>query len=83
MKIHPRAHIQKVGEETAIVQFETGQFYGMNEIGAAIFDLIKDGKNPDEIIGALVTSFEIDESQAKIDTTTFINDLIKENILQP
>ncbi len=83
MQLNPRVHIQEVGNETAIVQFETGLFYGLNEGAQHILSLLQKGKTRDEIVTDLARTFEIAEMQAAADTDQFLGDLVRENILKP
>jgi hypothetical protein len=83
MQLNPRVHVQVVGDETALIQFETGQFYGLNEVGTHIFSLLKKNKSKAQIVEDLAITFEVPEQQAAQDTEEFIVDLIREKILQP
>lgn len=83
MQLNPRVHVQTIGNETALVQFETGLFYGLNEVGQHIFKLLKNGADCEQIVGDLTETFSVDETQARSDYNTFIDDLLREKILEP
>jgi hypothetical protein len=49
----------------------TGLTYTLNTSGGFIFQKILDGKNPNEIIAALTTAFDVEDSTARNDFEEF------------
>ena len=83
MELHPRVHVQEVGDETAVVQFETGLFFGLNEVGSEIVNLLKVGSTRDELIQSIAQNYDLTINEATQDVDVFLEELRQAKILKP
>lgn len=60
----------------------TGDTFTLNETGVFIINLIKNGKNPEAIIHALIDEYDIDEKTVEGDLEDFINQLKQHKLVE-
>jgi len=73
--IPERIIFKKVGEEMVLLDFERGIYYGLNPVGARVWELLAEGKNTDEIADLLTEDFDVERSDAKGDVDALMDDL--------
>lgn len=72
---------KKVKGETVMLNIETGDYFGLNEVGTA-FLMLTDGKTPTkDIIKALHEKYEISFDTLQSDIKDLISKMIEKNIL--
>lgn len=65
MMLHDRIVIaqhvvaRKVGDEIALLDLDNGTYFGLNEMGSRIWELIADGKSLSEICDLLLAEFDV------------------------
>jgi hypothetical protein len=50
-----------VGEETIILNLATGDYFGLNSVGAFIWDLLREPVPVSRVIGRLMETYTVDE----------------------
>jgi hypothetical protein len=73
--IPERIVYKKVGEEMVLLDFERGIYYGLNPVGARVWELLAEGKSTDEIIDLLTVEFDVEKTDAKCDVMALMDDL--------
>lgn len=71
-----------IGEETVILNIETGFYYTLNEVGTSIWQLCEKGRSIKEIARIISKEYIVDEDEARKDVLEFINDLYKEGLVE-
>lgn len=61
---------------------ENNGLFVLNDVGAAIWDMLTAGKNEDEILEALQETYEADPAMLQRDTTEFLAKLADMGILE-
>jgi len=72
---------KKVGEEMVLLDFERGIYYGLNPVGARIWELFADGKSMDEIVDVLTEEFDVERTDAKKDVEALMDDLVANGLV--
>jgi len=67
LEIPAEVMARQVGEETVILQLESGTYYGLDPVGARIWQLIGDGRNLGEVCGAMLEEYEVEREQLEAD----------------
>ena len=69
--------------EGELVLFDSsrGLYFGLNDVGAAIWRLIADGKEQTEIIKALRETYEVDSDTASQEVQRIITELTRSGLL--
>ena len=58
-----------------LLDFERGIYYGLNPVGARVWELLSEGKSTDEIIDLLTGEFDVQRTDAKVDVMALMDDL--------
>ena len=65
----------KLGEEVAILNSETGTYFGLDPVGSRIWCLMADGAPIDDVVSTLLAEYSVDEQRARDDLRELINQL--------
>lgn len=69
-------------KEAVLLNFETKYFYGLNEVGAKIWQMLDGKKTIEEITNAIVDEYDIDKDKAFNSVNRHIKKLIKEKMVE-
>src|SRR5437588_12322586 len=69
-----RVVYKKVGEEMVLLDFDRGIYYGLNTVGARVWELLAEGKTTDEIIDLLTGEFDVQRTVATGDVSPLKDD---------
>lgn len=58
--------------EAILLDINTGYYYGLNEVGDSIMDLIKEPTSVMAIMDTLLQEYEVEAEQLERDVTTFL-----------
>ena len=81
LTIPPQVMSRLVGEETVLLNLESGVYFGLDGVGKFIWDSLSEGKSLAETIDAIVDEYEVDEDQARADAVTFANELTEKGLI--
>lgn len=68
--------------DKVIFNYNNGQYYGLDKMGAYFWNLLCEHKNIDMIIDIVMNKFEVDKHLVTNDLLTLINNLEKEGLVQ-
>lgn len=60
---NPDAMTSSVGIETVILHFTAGTYFGLDEVGTRIWQLVQERRSVREIRGALLEEYDVDEER--------------------
>mgnify|MGYP006187242461 CR=1 FL=1 len=64
--------IADLAGEAVVLDAKSGQYYGLNELGARIFGLMDQPRRVGEIMEVIQDEYDVDESQLKSDLTAVV-----------
>ena len=67
----------KVGDELVMMSAEKGNYIGLSEVGARIWELIETPQDVDAVCARLVNEFEVTPEVCRTEVETFLNELVK------
>jgi Coenzyme PQQ synthesis protein D (PqqD) len=67
----------KVRDELVMVSAEKGNYIGLSEVGARIWELIETPQEVDVVCAQLVDEFEVEPPVCRAEVETFLNELVK------
>ena len=70
----------ELGGEAVLLNLRSGHYYGVNELGARIWQMVQKPRSIDEIIKILAHDYDVDEEVLIRDVLAFLEQL-KENDL--
>ena len=71
----------QIGQEAVMMCAETGKYYGLNETGTCIWNLLAAPTTYGDLCRKLASSFGISEEQCTVDITPFIYKMVEERII--
>jgi len=67
----------KVGNELVMMSAEKGNYIGLTEVGARIWELIATPQEVDAVCARLIGEFEVAPEVCRAEVETFLNELVK------
>jgi len=67
----------KVGDELVMMSAEKGNYIGLSEVGARIWELIEKPQDVDTLCARLQNEYEVPASTCRAEVETFLNELVK------
>ncbi len=74
--------LQKVDEETILLDINTQEYFSLNELGGIIWELLSKNNNLKEVKDELLVTYDINEKQIIDDILNFISALIKKGLIE-
>jgi hypothetical protein len=71
-----------LGDESAILNLKNSVYYGMNPVGATVWNLLKEPKTVAEIRDAIVEEYEVGEERCERDLLTLLEEMRSEGLIE-
>ena len=71
-----------LGNEAVILQLESGVYYGLNEVGAAIWALLREPRAAGEIQEAILAEFAVDADRCHKDVIAILRQFEAEGLIE-
>jgi hypothetical protein len=68
--------------EAAILDLKSGQYYGLNSIGARIWSLIQEPHSISEVLHTLLEEYDVDASQCEQDLFALVQKLSASGLIE-
>ena len=76
-----RLRYRAVGDEGVVVHLDRGRVTVVNELGLHIIKLLQQPMSRQSLVAAIVTEFEVSETEAAADLARFLDELAAEELL--
>jgi hypothetical protein len=73
---------REVGDEVVILNLATGTYFGLDPVGARVWQLIGENKNLFEIREVLLSEYEVQAADLETDLTTLLDALLHEGLIR-
>jgi hypothetical protein len=81
IKRNPEIITSNIDGEIVMMSTEMGEYYGLDEIGSRIWDLIENPLPVSELVSKLLDEFNTDKETCTSDTLDFLNELVVKKIV--
>jgi hypothetical protein len=81
LSIPPQVMSRLVGDETVLLDLESGTYFGLDGVGKLIWEKIGEGLTLGEVAEVIVSEYEVDEAQAQSDVIEFVTNLVERGLL--
>jgi coenzyme PQQ synthesis protein D (PqqD) len=71
-----------LGDEAAILNLKNSVYYGMNPVGATVWNLLKQPKTVAEIRDAIVEEYEVEEERCEQDLFTLLEEMRSQGLIE-
>ena len=68
--------MRELDQELVLLNFESERYFGLDDVGARILEVLRDAKSIDAGITVLLDEFEVDESQLRHDVGALVTSLV-------
>ena len=77
------AHVvaRRIGEETVILDLESGTYFGLDPVGARAWELIAEGRTLGSVCAVMLEEYEVDEARLERDIARLVEDLRAHGLL--
>ena len=82
VNIAPQVMAQKVGEEAVILDLATGTYFGLDPVGARIWQLMGEGKTLAEICDVMLDEYDVLREALECDTVRLAQDLAAQGLIE-
>jgi len=80
--LSPEALARRIGDDIVILDFPSGSYFGLDAVGARIWDLMGEGKTIDEICDALVQEYDVSIEQVRRDALSLVVELSEKGLIK-
>jgi hypothetical protein len=80
--VNPTAVYAELEEGAVILNVETGMYYGLDRVGARIWELVGVGATSDNIVAKLETEYAIEHDVLRTDVAALLNSLEVNGLVQ-
>lgn len=71
-----------LGGESVLLDPVSGRYFGLNEVGTRIFELLSEPRSVSELVDALVQEYEVGEGRLKRDVEQFVSDMMSRGLVE-
>ena len=71
-----------LGDELVLLDVHSGTYFGVDPIGARIWQLIGQGRTEEEIVLDLLTEYEVEATVLRLDVRNFLELLLAKGLLR-
>lgn len=71
-----------LGGEAVVLDPHTGRYYGLNELGARIFELSQKPRSVDRIMATLLQEYDVAEDQLRTDVVAFLREMENRELIE-
>ena len=72
---------RRVGDETVILHLGSGTYFGVDAVGARIWQLMGEGKSLNEICDVVLDEYEVSREDVERDIAGLIKDLLAHDLV--
>ncbi|HMR10061.1 MAG TPA: PqqD family protein [Polyangiaceae bacterium] len=71
-----------VSDEVVILHLDDGAYYGLNQVGTRVWELLQEPRRLDEIVMAVVSEFDVSRSACEADIRGLLKELGERGLLE-
>lgn len=72
----------EIGEEVAILDLKAGTYYGLDAVGARVWELVQGPKSVGEIRDVLLEEYEVEPARCERDLLALLQRLAQEGLIK-
>ena len=79
--IPPQVMSRVVGDDTVLLDLESGMYFGVDGVAKRIWESISEGRSLGETAEVIASEYEVDEASAQADVLEFVSELVARGLL--
>jgi coenzyme PQQ synthesis protein D (PqqD) len=72
---HPDVLFREIDEECVLLDLGSGTYFGLNEVGTRVWNLLREGVPEDEIVRTIADEYDNDAETIRADVRRFLTEL--------
>lgn len=72
----------KLGNEAAILGLKNSVYYGLNPVGARVWELLRHPRSLEEICNTIVSEYDVSAERAERDLLHFLDGMLAEGLIE-
>jgi len=81
ISVPPQVMARKVGEETVLLDLASGTYFGLDPVGARIWQLIEGGKSLAQVCDVMVEEYDVTREVLERDALTLTAELVEKKLI--
>jgi len=69
------------GSETVLLDLDSDEFFGLDGVGARVFELLEQPRQFSDVIETLLTEYDVDRETLTADVTDLVSELVARNLV--
>jgi len=82
VKISEHTLVQELSGEAVLLELSRGVYFGLDEVGTRIWQLLGDGRSLQETVTALVDEYDVTEQQGAEDLLALVRELEERRLIE-
>lgn len=82
-RISDQAIANAVADETVILHLGNGTYFGLDPIGARLWDALQSGEPPISICESVLETYDVEPDQLAIDLRALLDELVSNDLVAP
>jgi hypothetical protein len=83
VKVSTEVIARQVGEENVMLDLAKGAYYGLDPVGARIWQLLEEGKALEEVCDAMTAEYEVPREDIERDLLALVDNLVANGLVVP
>ena len=83
VKIPDQVLARQIGEETVMLDLAKGTYFGLDPVGARIWQLLAEGKTLAEVCDAMMVEYEVSREDIELDVARLAGELADRGLICP
>lgn len=80
--VSPRQISSAMGAEQAILQLDSGKYFGLNPVGARVWQLMAEPRKVSEVLDTLLAEYEVPADRCRADLFALLQKLQKAGLIE-
>lgn len=80
--IPPQVLAREVGEETVILDLESGTYFGLDPVGARMWQLMGEGRSLGEVCDVVLAEYDVTRADLERDVLKLAGDLHEQKLIR-
>ena len=80
-KVPDHVIMRVVGDDAVLLDMEAGKYFGLNDVGAEIWNLLEAGSTLSEIQNAIEAKFDVDNPTLMLDLAKLLENLLEAKLI--
>ena len=81
-KVAPHVFAREFDEELVLLDLGRGEYFGLDELGARLWNGISEGRCPREVAKEVAGDYDVDFARLEADLTDLANELLMRGLLE-